>query len=70
MLFNSFRLSQAKFPTTLLPKVHPAGSTIGYVSNDWHFVCKGTNVKAAVGDCQCSFLATCDDEVNAGESSE
>ena len=56
------------FPITLLPKLCMAGTDIGFMSRDWHFVSKGTLVKVAIGDCQCSFLSTCKDEVTAGKN--
>jgi len=58
-------LSQSGFPVTLLPRVYSAGSNAGFLSEDWHSISKGTIVKVAVGDCQCSFLSSCNDETTA-----
>ena len=51
----------------LLPEVRSAGSSAGFVSRDWHFIPKGTSVKVATGDFQCSFLSACGNGTTAGE---
>lgn len=53
-----FRLSASGFPVRLLPEVVAAPSLAGSLQVSWHGVPCSTPVCVAMGDLQCSFLAT------------
>ncbi|XP_054264248.1 sedoheptulokinase-like isoform X2 [Macrosteles quadrilineatus] len=56
--WNSELLEGAGFPTSLLPEVIPSGDVAGTLADQWHGIPVGTPIAAALGDLQCSVLAT------------
>ena len=52
------RLKTADFPVHLLPKVVEVPSLAGTLQMDWHNIPQETLVGIAMGDLQCSILAT------------
>ena len=61
-----FRLSEAGFPTQLLPTVIRAGETAGCIQSSWYCIPEGTPVGAALGDLQCSILSCSPHSEDAG----
>lgn len=51
-------LEREKFPVNLLPKIVESGQIGGTLQETWYGIPQGTPVGAALGDLQCSFLAT------------
>ena len=60
------RLSEAGFPTQLLPTVIRAGETAGCIQSSWYCIPEGTPVGAALGDLQCSILSCSPHSEDAG----
>uniref|UniRef100_A0A1B6GLB0 Sedoheptulokinase n=1 Tax=Cuerna arida TaxID=1464854 RepID=A0A1B6GLB0_9HEMI len=58
MAWNKELLQEAEFPTQLLPEVIPSGDIAGTLADQWHGIPIGTPIAAALGDLQCSVLAT------------
>lgn len=56
--WNSDILQEAGFPTHLLPHVVKSGAIAGTLDRPWYGIPSGTPVGAALGDLQCSVLAT------------
>lgn len=58
-------LKSIDFPVNLLPKVVKSGEFAGKLSESWNGIPEGTPVGAALGDLQCSILATLENEQDA-----
>ncbi|XP_026321302.1 sedoheptulokinase-like isoform X2 [Hyposmocoma kahamanoa] len=58
-------LKSIDFPVNLLPKVVKSGEFAGKLSASWNGIPEGTPVGAALGDLQCSILATLENEQDA-----
>ncbi|XP_021938891.1 sedoheptulokinase-like isoform X3 [Zootermopsis nevadensis] len=56
--WNSDILQGASFPTHLLPHIVKSGAIAGTLDRPWYGIPSGTSVGAALGDLQCSVLAT------------
>uniref|UniRef100_A0A1B6CE92 Carbohydrate kinase FGGY N-terminal domain-containing protein n=3 Tax=Clastoptera arizonana TaxID=38151 RepID=A0A1B6CE92_9HEMI len=56
--WNEELLTTANFPVHFLPKILESGKVAGYLADQWHGIPPGTPVGAALGDLQCSVLAT------------
>ena len=52
------RLNAANFPIWILPRVTCVPSYAGMLPVSWHCIPQGTPVSVAMGDLQCSILAT------------
>lgn len=63
--WNSEILQSIDFPVKLLPKVVKSGQFAGKLSSAWNGIPEGTPVGAALGDLQCSILATLENEQDA-----
>lgn len=61
-----FRL-EASFPAHLLPSVVRAPAIAGHLVADWHGIPQGTTIAVAMGDLQCSVLATQPTPSDAGK---
>ncbi|GBP49524.1 Sedoheptulokinase [Eumeta japonica] len=58
-------LKSVDFPINLLPKIVKSGEFAGKLSDCWNGIPEGTPVGAALGDLQCSFLATLESKQDA-----
>lgn len=58
-------LSSIGFPVNLLPKVIKSGKLAGKLSSSWNGIPEGTPIGAALGDLQCSILATLESRQDA-----
>ncbi|XP_049876251.1 sedoheptulokinase-like [Pectinophora gossypiella] len=58
-------LKSVDFPVDLLPKVVKSGDFVGQLKESWSGIPEGTPVGAAMGDLQCSILATLESEYDA-----
>lgn len=58
-------LTSIEFPVDILPDVVKSGEFAGKLSNSWYGIPEGTPVGAALGDLQCSFLATLENKEDA-----
>ncbi|XP_049823756.1 sedoheptulokinase-like isoform X3 [Aethina tumida] len=56
--WNTDILTAYNFPMHLLPEVAPAGTTAGYLTENWHSIPAGTAIGVAMGDIQCSVLSS------------
>ncbi|XP_013189745.2 sedoheptulokinase [Amyelois transitella] len=63
--WNSDILKSIDFPVNLLPKIAKSGEFAGKLSTTWNGIPEGTPVSAALGDLQCSMLATLENEQDA-----
>lgn len=63
--WNTEILQGVDFPVNLLPNVTKSGEIAGTLSDTWYGIPKGTPVGAALGDLQCSFLATLENTTDA-----
>lgn len=61
--FNVLR--SAGFPVDLLPTVIKPREIVGQLVEDWHTIPKGTPIGVALGDLQCSVLATIEQPFDA-----
>ncbi|KAI5720408.1 hypothetical protein M8J77_006156 [Diaphorina citri] len=52
------RNHEPSFPLHLLPKIQPSGTIVGTLTRDWLGINKDTPINVALGDLQCSVLAT------------
>ncbi|XP_028414121.1 sedoheptulokinase-like isoform X2 [Dendronephthya gigantea] len=57
------KLQAANFPVHLLPTICPPGYIVGHLSHTWENIQPNATVRVALGDMQCSILAT-----NAGST--
>ncbi|XP_022918066.1 sedoheptulokinase-like isoform X2 [Onthophagus taurus] len=55
-------LGESQFPVALLPQVKQSGDVAGCLAECWHTIPSGTPVGVALGDLQCSVLATLEQE--------
>lgn len=46
-----------QFPTSMLPRVHPSGSIVATLSDNWMGIAKGTPVYIPLGDTQCAIYS-------------
>ncbi|KAI5638450.1 sedoheptulokinase [Phthorimaea operculella] len=58
-------LKSVDFPVNLLPKVVKSGQCVGKLDASWNGIPAGTPIGAAMGDLQCSILATLENEQDA-----
>lgn len=58
-------LKSIDFPVELLPKVVKSGQLCGKLSSSWNGIPEGTPVGVAMGDLQCSILATLENNQDA-----
>ncbi|KAJ0174524.1 hypothetical protein K1T71_009632 [Dendrolimus kikuchii] len=58
-------LKSINFPINLLPKVMKSGEFAGMLSSSWNGIPEGTPVGVALGDLQCSILATLENTEDA-----
>ncbi|XP_063536912.1 sedoheptulokinase-like [Cydia strobilella] len=58
-------LQSIGFPVNLLPKVVKSGEFVGKLNSSWNGIPEGTPVSAALGDLQCSILATLENNQDA-----
>lgn len=63
--WNTDILKSTDFPVNLLPKIVKSGDFAGKLSVSWNCIPEGTPVGAALGDLQCSILATLENEEDA-----
>jgi sedoheptulokinase len=63
--WNNDVLESVGFPVELLPRILKSGGTAGTLSNSWNEIPEGTPVGPALGDLQCSILATLESEEDA-----
>ncbi|GJQ85007.1 hypothetical protein Trydic_g3669 [Trypoxylus dichotomus] len=56
--WNMELLEEAGFPVSLLPDVKNSGEIAECLADNWHMIPKGTPISVALGDLQCSVLAT------------
>lgn len=63
--WNSEILNSIGFPVNLLPEIVKSGQIAGKLSCPWNGIPEGTPVGAALGDLQCSILATLESEHDA-----
>lgn len=63
--WNTDILKSIDFPVNLLPKVIKSGQTAGKLKTSWNGIPEGTPVGAAMGDLQCSILATLENDQDA-----
>lgn len=63
--WNTDILYSIGFPINLLPKVVKSGGYAGKLCTSWYGIPEGTPVGAALGDLQCSFLATLENKEDA-----
>ncbi|XP_028161653.1 sedoheptulokinase-like [Ostrinia nubilalis] len=63
--WNSEILQSIDFPVGLLPNVVKSGQLAGKLSSSWNGIPEGTPVGAALGDLQCSILATLENQQDA-----
>uniref|UniRef100_A0A8D9F7G0 Sedoheptulokinase n=1 Tax=Cacopsylla melanoneura TaxID=428564 RepID=A0A8D9F7G0_9HEMI len=52
------RAHNPQFPLHLLPDIKPSGTIVGKLTYDWLGIAKDTPITVALGDLQCSVLAT------------
>ncbi|KAL1451315.1 hypothetical protein WDU94_005704, partial [Cyamophila willieti] len=52
------RAHHPQFPLHLLPDIQPSGTVVGKLTRDWLGITKDTPINVALGDLQCSVLAT------------
>lgn len=58
-------LKRISFPITFLPNIKMSGQVAGELSENWYGIPAGTPVGVALGDLQCSFLATLEQPTDA-----
>lgn len=58
-------LKSIDFPVNLLPKINKSGDIAGKLSVSWNGIREGTPVSVAMGDLQCSIIATLDSQQDA-----
>ncbi|CAK1587129.1 unnamed protein product [Parnassius mnemosyne] len=58
-------LKSINFPVNLLPKVVKSGEIAGVLNASWNGIPEGTPVGAALGDLQCSIIATLESKEDA-----
>lgn len=63
--WNSDILKSIGFPIDLLPTVVKSGEIVGNLASSWNGIPEGTPVGVALGDLQCSILATLDSKQDA-----
>lgn len=63
--WNTEILTSIEFPVNLLPNVVKSGEFAGKLSNSWYGIPEGIPVGAALGDLQCSILATLENKEDA-----
>lgn len=63
--WNTEILSSINFPIKLLPTIAKSGAIAGKLNTSWYGIPEGTPVSAALGDLQCSFLATLESRKDA-----
>ncbi|XP_053610249.1 sedoheptulokinase-like [Plodia interpunctella] len=63
--WNTDILTSIDFPVNLLPKIVKSGEFAGKLNTTWNGIPEGTPVSAALGDLQCSMLATLENEQDA-----
>lgn len=63
---STCRFKGTGFPLQLLPEVVAAPALAGPLGASWHCVPQGTPVGVAMGDLQCSFIATDPSPSDAG----
>ncbi|XP_060115537.1 sedoheptulokinase [Heteronotia binoei] len=72
--WNTDILGESHFPVHLLPEVVDPGAPAGETCSGWYAIPKGTEVGAALGDCQCSVYSclpeSSDAVLNIGTSAQ
>lgn len=63
--WNLESLKSGGFPIEFLPKLAKSGSIVTALTDDWHTIPKGTPIGVAMGDLQCSVLATIENPLDA-----
>lgn len=63
--WNHEILRSVDFPLNLLPKIAKSGEIAGKLNSSWNGIPAGTPVGVALGDLQCSIIATLEDEQDA-----
>ncbi|XP_045523083.1 sedoheptulokinase-like [Pieris brassicae] len=58
-------LKGLNFPVNLLPKIKKSGEIVGCLNSSWNGIPEGTPVGVAMGDLQCSILATLESRTDA-----
>lgn len=58
-------LKSIDFPTQLLPKIAKSGEMAGKLNSSWNGIPQGTPVGVALGDLQCSIIATLENKQDA-----
>lgn len=59
-------MNKANFPVRILPTICEPGHIAGKLSHKWHEIHEGVNVFVALGDMQCSILATQAQQMDVG----
>ncbi|KAL4707896.1 hypothetical protein ACJJTC_010331 [Scirpophaga incertulas] len=63
--WNIKELKSVDFPVNLLPNTVLSGQIAGKLNSSWNGIPEGTPIGAALGDLQCSILATLENEQDA-----
>lgn len=58
-------LKSVDFPVNLLPKIAKSGQIAGKLNSSWNGIPEGTPVSVALGDLQCSIIATLENKQDA-----